>query len=297
LRGLQRDEGLIGPSLVTGGPMETTDESPALPSAEPAIQRVAGWLGATIIAAVPAIIALLHILILSRGDPQTARAILSYLDIVSLFLIVLLNLVSGGLLVAFFGAYRLYLRLRAPELVHRRLPAGTFWPLMMLGTIATVLTTNNYSFSLTRAGLGVVAAFLSASSRDFTLPPGLKDVTIWHPRIMGYSILGVTTTLSLAASLLFASANWRPLEVVKMSDGVISWVYVLDVGENHTTLLLPGGGVSILPNDAIDQRAVCPDRNPNGQHRSLLRLMLGGSGKGPKLCSDAPNPPQSRFWA
>ncbi|MBG0566460.1 hypothetical protein [Actinoplanes aureus] len=225
------------------------------------------------------------------------------MDPIAYATVVLLSILREGLAIPVLAAYRLVLRFRlGSSRAEALFPRRNYLIIQSVLFLVCVLTVpvNNPLLVLVLWSPAIWLGALAYSSRTSRprfsgLPCSCLIVVL--ALIGPLFFLSVPFALGLAAYRL-VSVPYPAPEVIQVKGADPAWVYVLTVDETSTTVLNPDGSLRRLPNDAVEERAVCPERiafpgTKSLRHRSLMQRWLHPpNATAIPACGRAPRPPK-----
>lgn len=226
-------EGLIN---LTGGKKESSWLPPA------------GWAWGL----APILFAALRVLVVSRGDAETLRALVQNLNVTAL---VLATVLPFGAVVSVVLTFSLFVGWKSPG---NQPPKGQPFLLLLLIAVTGLLVVYAMPMSQIGAGIGVVAVivfivvcirFIAVRAQATTSNgvPG-KPVIV----LVILSILGVL--LAPFIYLIAGSGVWMPKERITVSGVVMAPVYVLSSDERWTTYMDDDHKIHVVPTHEISRR-------------------------------------------
>ncbi|MEU8613531.1 hypothetical protein AB0C29_36655 [Actinoplanes sp. NPDC048791] len=216
--------------------------------------QLSGWTTATLVAAIPAIVALFRILVLSNADMQVARTILGEIDIFAFLGSLALEMIRTGYASLLVFAHLIWrYTLRPPDSRNGATVRNTYLLILIfLGALAMIMTRTPLSMIIATATVFIAMFLITIAEKKGHILPGSSR--IGPAALTVYLLLPMTT-----AFYLIADTPWMPLENIGVKgESEHRWAYVLSVNDTHTTLLSEVGGVERIPNSLVETRIICP---------------------------------------
>lgn len=200
-----------------------------------------------IFTALPVILLVIRILLLSQGDAGVVAALVQNADLTALLISTLLQWAPAVILA---GAYTLIIThglrgiLKVPEPT-RILLASTWWTLTLF-----YLATRPWTLAIVTTAIGAAMAAMWRLWTRRKVKSGISRFTFG---------LDPAVYLSIFAVSLYSPSLWMPMEEVTMSSGSVNVGYVLNKEnqDNNLVFLARQGGVRYLDPDEVTKRRPC----------------------------------------
>lgn len=272
----------------------TAVHPPWNPQLVTALPPIARWLGAGLAAAIPILIVLLRAYWMAHGDTMVLAQIIRRIEIVPFVTTTLFQLVQSGVLILIVISVRVAALQDAGFAEGNRLfPRRLYLILLATLSVAAILF---------KPGIGIIPVlFLLGMIGVVTPKDGFPTRRLV---VVTWLVIALPTLLSLYFIVVTPAP---PPEAIKLQGRNPGWYYVLTVDDAQTTLLHVNGGLEIVDNDTVTQRAVCPEWRLYGKREifrfslsdgtwspSIARMVMRSKGEYVSpLCDAAPAYPQS----
>lgn len=224
------------------------------PQEAPSHERFAWWLGVV----VPILFACMRLIVVSRGDAETLRALVQNLNITALVLATILPLGSTVAVWLLFGSFLM----AVSKNTKNRGAWGLAFLLLLVATPVLVFCAMTLLHATINAAIFVVLIVVLAG-----LAISQKTRAKLAQRFFTFgTVLSIITVLVAPFVIILAlSGMWLPTEQITVGGEVHVPVYVLSSDDRWTVYMDDGHKVHTVPTEDITQRGNLPSSDSNWQ--------------------------------